>query len=177
MRALKIASRGSKLAMIQSNYICKMLEKLVSGIDISIVKVSTKGDSDKSDFLYKTDSKGFFTSEVEKAIIDGRADLAVHSLKDLPTQLPDGLRIGAVTAREDPADVVVSKNDLTLAQFEEGVVVLTNPQVDLETENPTVPVLDGKQLKSFLRNLSKERPIPGSQRKQLAEILADEAPE
>ena len=59
----------------------------------------------------------------------------------------------------------------------EGVVVFTNPQVDLETENPAVPVLDGKQFKSFLRSLSKERPIPGSQRKQLAEILAGEAPE
>jgi hypothetical protein len=59
----------------------------------------------------------------------------------------------------------------------EGVVVFTNPQVDLETENPTVAVLDGKQFKSFLRDLSKERPIPGSQRKQLAELLAGEAPE
>jgi hypothetical protein len=59
----------------------------------------------------------------------------------------------------------------------EGVVVFANPQVDLQTENPTFPVLDGKQFKSFLRNLSKERPIPGSQRKQLAEILAGEAPE
>ncbi|MFQ5814852.1 MAG: nuclease-related domain-containing protein [Anaerolineae bacterium] len=59
----------------------------------------------------------------------------------------------------------------------EGVVVFTNPQVDLEIENPAVPVLDGKQFKSLLRNLSKERPIPGSQRKQLAEILAGEAPE
>jgi hypothetical protein len=56
----------------------------------------------------------------------------------------------------------------------EGMVVFTNPQVDLETENPTVPVLDGKQFKSFLRNHSKERPIPGSQRKQLAGILAGE---
>jgi len=59
----------------------------------------------------------------------------------------------------------------------EGVVVFTNPQVDLETENPAVPVLDGKQFKSFLRSLSKERPIPSSQRKQLAEILVGEAPE
>jgi len=59
----------------------------------------------------------------------------------------------------------------------EGVIVFTNPQVDLETENPAVPVLDGKQLKLFLRNLSKERPIPGSQRKQLVEVLAGEAPE
>jgi len=59
----------------------------------------------------------------------------------------------------------------------EGVIVFTNPEVDLEIENPTVPVLDGKQFKSLLRNLSKERPISGSQRKQLAEILAGETPE
>jgi hypothetical protein len=59
----------------------------------------------------------------------------------------------------------------------EGMIVLTNPQVDLETENPAVPVLDGTQFKLFLRDLSKERPIPGSQRKRLAEILAEEAPE
>lgn len=59
----------------------------------------------------------------------------------------------------------------------EGLVIFTNPQVDLETENPAVPVLDGKQFKSFLRDLSKERPMPGSQRRQLAEILAGEASE
>jgi hypothetical protein len=59
----------------------------------------------------------------------------------------------------------------------EGVVVFANPQVDLQVENAAVPVLDGRQLKSFLRSLSKERPIPGSQRKQLAEMLAGEAPE
>lgn len=59
----------------------------------------------------------------------------------------------------------------------EGLVVFTNPQVDIETENPALPVLDGKQFKSFLRSLSKESPIPGSQRRQLAEILAGEAPE
>jgi len=59
----------------------------------------------------------------------------------------------------------------------EGVVVFTNPQVDLETENPAVPVLNGKQFKSFLRNMSKERPIPGNQRRQLAEVLAGEANE
>jgi len=58
----------------------------------------------------------------------------------------------------------------------EGVVVFTNPEVDLETESPAVPVLDGRQFKSFLRSMSKERPIPGSQRKRLAEILAGEAP-
>jgi hypothetical protein len=58
----------------------------------------------------------------------------------------------------------------------EGVVVFTNPQVDLETENPAVPVLDGKQFKSFLRKVSKEKPISGSQRRQLVEILAEEAP-
>ncbi len=108
MRPLKIASRGSKLAMIQSNYIREMLEKLVSGIDISIVKISTKGDSDKSDFLYKVDSKGFFSSEVEKAVLDGRVDLAVHSFKDLPTTCTQGLVVAAVPKRESVADALIT---------------------------------------------------------------------
>jgi len=81
--------------------------------------------------------------------------------------------------REVRAEVEALRRFLTQQSLDEevpieGVVVLTNPQVELETENPAVPVLDGKQFKSFLRNLSKERPMPTSQQKQLAEILAEE---
>jgi hydroxymethylbilane synthase len=127
MRPLKIASRGSKLAMIQSNYIREMLEKLVSGIDISIVKISTKGDSDKSDFLYKTDSKGFFTSEVEKALLDGRADLAVHSFKDLPTACTQGLVVAAVPKRESVADALITSGQAdSIAALPAGATVGTS---------------------------------------------------
>ena len=108
MRSLKIASRASKLALVQSNYVRDLLINLSDGIEISIVKVSTKGDRDKSDFLHKSDSRGFFTSEVENAVLDGRADIAVHSLKDLPTACTKGLVVAAVPKRESVADALVA---------------------------------------------------------------------
>lgn len=113
MKSIKIASRASKLALIQSNHIRNLLTNLCSDVEISIVKVSTKGDHDKSDFLYKSESVGFFTSEVEKAILDGRADLAVHSLKDLPTTVTTGLVVAAVPKRESAADALVASGQVT----------------------------------------------------------------
>lgn len=113
MRSFRIASRASKLALIQTNQIRKLLEDICPGIESSIVELSTKGDRDKSDFLYKTESIGFFTSEVEKALLDGRADLAVHSFKDLPTLLTPGLVVAAVPKRESPADALVASEKVT----------------------------------------------------------------
>ena len=108
MRHIRIASRASKLALVQSNYIRNLLQNLSEKAEISIVEISTKGDRDKSDFLYKSESVGFFTSEVENAILDGRADVAVHSLKDLPTTPATGLVVGAIPKRESPADALVA---------------------------------------------------------------------
>ncbi len=108
MRSFRIASRASKLALIQTNQVLKLLENVCPDVESSIVEVSTKGDSDKSDFLYKAESKGFFTSEVENALLDGKADLAVHSFKDLPTLLTLGLVVAAVPKRESPADALVA---------------------------------------------------------------------
>ena len=88
---IRIASRASKLALVQSNYIKKLLESLCRDVEISIVEISTIGDRDRSDFLHKAESVGFFTTEVEKALLDGRADVAVHSFKDLPTVVTAGL--------------------------------------------------------------------------------------
>lgn len=113
MRALRIASRGSKLALVQSNYIRNLLEDLYSDIEITIVKISTKGDRDKSDFLYKTNSMGFFTSEVENALLDGRADIAVHSLKDLPTACTKGLVVAAIPKRESVADALIASSGVS----------------------------------------------------------------
>ena len=113
MRSLRIASRGSKLALVQANYISNLLENLTGQIEISIVKISTKGDRDKSDFLYKSDSIGFFTSEVEKALLDGRADLAVHSLKDMPTACTKGLMVAAVPKRESVADALIASSGVS----------------------------------------------------------------
>ncbi len=113
MRHIKVASRASKLALVQSNYICNSLRNLFRNVETSIVKVSTKGDRDKSDFLYKSETVGFFTSEVENAILDGRADIAVHSLKDLPTAKKPGLTIAAIPKRESVADALVTSGRVT----------------------------------------------------------------
>ena len=127
MRSLKIASRASKLALVQSYYICNLLKNLSRNIEISIVEISTKGDRDKSDFLYKTDSMGFFTSEVENALLDGRADLAVHSLKDLPTACTEGLVVAAIPKRESVADALIASSQAaSIAALPAGATVGTS---------------------------------------------------
>lgn len=112
MRHIRIASRASKLALIQSSEVLKLLQRIRPDIECSFVNVSTKGDHDKTDFLYKSGSIGFFTTEVEKALLENRADLAVHSYKDLPTALTDGLLIAAVPRRESSADALVSMEEI-----------------------------------------------------------------
>ena len=127
MRPLKIASRASKLALVQSNHIRSLLKNLSGDIEISIVKVSTKGDREKSDFLYKSGSIGFFTSEVENALLDGRADIAVHSLKDLPTACTKGLIVAAVPKRESVADALIASSQAaSIAALPAGATVGTS---------------------------------------------------
>jgi hydroxymethylbilane synthase len=108
MNPIRIATRASRLALAQTNIVKESLENLSPSLKVTIVTVSTKGDRDKSDFLYKARSIGFFTSEVEKAILEGRADLAVHSLKDLPTAAAPALIVAAVPKRQSPADALVA---------------------------------------------------------------------
>lgn len=108
VKSLRIATRGSKLATAQTNFVVEQLHAARAGLEIETVEVSTKGDRDRSEFLYDKESVGFFTSEVERALLDGRADIAVHSLKDLPTAMTGGLVIAAVPVREAVCDVIVS---------------------------------------------------------------------
>lgn len=120
MKHIRIASRASKLALIQSNEVRTLLRQIRPDIECSFVNISTRGDHDKADFLYssairmadKSGSMGFFTTEVEKALLDGRADLAVHSFKDLPTALTEGLIVAAVPKRESPADALVATEEI-----------------------------------------------------------------
>ena len=127
MKPIRIASRASKLALVQSNYILKLIQDINPGISISIVKVTTEGDRNRADFLYKSESVGYFTSEVEKAVLDGRADLAVHSLKDLPTSLTPGLQIAAIPKRELVSDALITKYTVnSLNELPPGTVVGTS---------------------------------------------------
>jgi hydroxymethylbilane synthase len=110
---LVIASRGSQLALWQAHWVEARLGELGHECRIEIIK--TTGDKITDVPLAKIGSKGLFTKEIEEALLDGRADLAVHSLKDLPTELPEGLALVAVPAREDPRDALVGKRMAELA--------------------------------------------------------------
>lgn len=107
MPNLIIGSRGSKLALWQSNWIKSRLEEAHSGLEVTIEIIRTTGDKLTEASLVKIGGKGVFTKEIEEALLDRRIDLAVHSLKDLPTTLPDGLGIAAITQREDVRDALI----------------------------------------------------------------------
>ena len=104
---LVIASRGSQLALWQANWVKDRLT--AAGHECRIEIIKTTGDKITDVPLAKVGTKGLFTKEIEEALLDGRADLAVHSLKDLPTELPAGLVLAAIPEREDPRDAVVGK--------------------------------------------------------------------
>src|SRR5215813_11323991 len=104
---LVIASRGSQLALWQARWVQGQLSTLGHESRIEIIK--TTGDKITDVPLAKVGTKGLFTKEIEEALLDGRADLAVHSLKDLPTDLPDGLVLAAVPPRDDPRDAMVGR--------------------------------------------------------------------
>jgi hydroxymethylbilane synthase len=113
--------------MAQSEYIKSRLAEVALGTDVVLVPISTRGDRDTSEFLYKSESVGFFTSEVEAALLDRRADVAVHSFKDLPTASTEGLLVAAVPRRESTADVVVARGKLqSVADLPEGATVGTS---------------------------------------------------
>src|SRR6204780_995929 len=109
---LVIASRGSQLALWQANWVAGQLAQAGLASRIEIIK--TTGDKIADVPLAKVGVKGLFTKEIEEALLDGRIDLAIHSLKDLPTEVPAGLMLAAVPEREDPRDAMVGArlNDL-----------------------------------------------------------------
>ncbi len=126
---VRIASRRSQLAMVQTNWVKGELEKARPSIDISIEAMATQGDKILDVALAKIGDKGLFTKELEAQMLIGRADIAVHSLKDLPTNLPEGLILGCITKREDPADaLVVNKKfkDYELNSLPEGSIIGTS---------------------------------------------------
>lgn len=109
MREISIGTRGSKLAVIQTELLLTKLREASPGLKARLIKITTRGDRYSTTALDKFAGQGIFVKELEKALIDGKIDLATHSLKDLPTEIPDGLMLGAITARLDPRDVLVSR--------------------------------------------------------------------
>lgn len=127
MKEIRIATRASKLALAQSVQASTSLSSLYPDCLFSLVEISTKGDRDHSDFLYKSGTIGFFTTEVEAALLEGRADIAVHSLKDLPTRITRGLVVAAIPKRETVCDVLVTSMKISsLDNLPKGATVGTS---------------------------------------------------
>ncbi len=123
---LKIGTRQSKLALWQSLHVADRLKKFHPELEIALVKIVTKGDKVLDAPLAKIGGKGLFTKELERALLDGSIDIAVHSLKDLPTVLPEGLIIGAVTQRAETKDALVSEKYDSLQALPLGAKVGTS---------------------------------------------------
>lgn len=121
---ITIATRESRLALWQANHIKALLE--AKGCTVTLLGMTTLGDQILDKTLSKVGGKGLFVKELETALMDGRADLAVHSLKDVPMELPEGFALAAVLEREDPRDAFVSNDFASLAELPQGAVVGTS---------------------------------------------------
>tara|TARA_Y100001934_G_scaffold258481_1_gene328686 strand:- start:6585 stop:7505 length:921 start_codon:yes stop_codon:yes gene_type:complete len=122
---IKLGTRGSPLALIQAEEVRDRLLAAHDGLQVEIVEVSTTGDRIQDRSLAAIGGKGLFTKEIEKALCDGDIDVAVHSAKDMLTELPPGLILGPVLAREDVRDVLISKSGTGLEGLEAGAAVGT----------------------------------------------------
>lgn len=126
MRKIVIGSRRSNLAITQTNWVREQLEKLGAPFEFEVKEIVTKGDRILDVTLSKIGGKGLFIKEIEQAMFDGEIDMAVHSMKDMPAELPEGLVIGCVPPREDHRDAFISKSGLKLKELPAGSIVGTS---------------------------------------------------
>ncbi|EAZ99612.1 hydroxymethylbilane synthase [Marinobacter sp. ELB17] len=125
-RNLRIATRSSALALWQAEFIKAELERLHSNVTVELVKIKTLGDKILDVPLAKVGGKGLFVKELEEAMLDGRADLAVHSMKDVPMAFPEGLGLVAICERDDPTDAFISNHFSSLDDLPLNAVVGTS---------------------------------------------------
>jgi len=158
-RTIRIVSRKSQLALIQTYWVRDELQKHYPDFGFEVVTMDTQGDKVLDVSLSKIGDKGLFTQELEASLVNGDSDFAVHSLKDLPTRLPEGLMLGCVTEREDPADALVmhEKNkDKTLATLPEGAVIGTSSLRRLAQLRHHYPHLTFKDIRGNLNTRLKK---------------------
>ncbi|MGA8179829.1 MAG: hydroxymethylbilane synthase [Desulfobacterales bacterium] len=124
-RTFKIGTRGSQLALWQANWVKTALEVQDPSLSIELVIIKTTGDKILDVPLAKVGGKGLFVKEIEDALLNEKIDLAVHSMKDMPAQIPQGLCIGAIPPREAPQDVLISKNNRRFSQLPSGARIGT----------------------------------------------------
>ena len=142
-RELRIATRRSRLALWQAEHVKARLQALQPGLRIDLVPLSTRGDELLEASLATAGGKGLFVKELEAAMAEGRADIAVHSMKDVPAQLPAGFVLAAVLAREDPRDAFVSSRHENLAALPAGAVLGTSSlrrQAQIAARHPALEI-------------------------------------
>jgi hydroxymethylbilane synthase len=120
MTTIRLGTRGSKLALIQSRMVADLLASAGEPVTVELITIATAGDRDQSTALSEGEQAGWFTSAIQQALLAGEIDIAVHSYKDLPTKRPDGLVIASVPLREDPRDALVSRVGNTLHDLPAG---------------------------------------------------------
>jgi hydroxymethylbilane synthase len=144
-RQLRIATRKSPLALWQAEHVRARLQQLHPGLQVELLTMSTQGDRVLDSPLAKIGGKGLFVKELEQGMLAGQADIAVHSMKDVPAELPNGLEIGAILEREDPRDAFVSNHFAALAELPHGARVGTSSlrrQCQLRNVRPDLEILD-----------------------------------
>jgi hydroxymethylbilane synthase len=152
-RTVRIASRKSQLALVQTHWVQGELQKLYPEHQFEVLTMSTQGDNILDVALAKIGDKGLFTKELEVSMLRKDSDLAVHSLKDLPTNLPEGLMLGCITEREDPADALVVNEkfkDYQLETLPEGTVIGTSSLRRLAQLRYHYPHLEFKDIRGNL---------------------------
>ena len=123
---LRIGTRGSQLALYQANWVKEKLAQAYPHLKVTLIKIKTTGDKIQDAPLAKIGGKGLFVKEIEEALMKKGIDLAVHSIKDVPTELPKGLHLSAITKREDPRDVFISKDGTLLKNLPQGAKIGTS---------------------------------------------------
>lgn len=126
MRKIVVGSRKSNLALVQTKWVIEQLKKAGVPNEFEIKKIVTKGDKILDVTLSKVGGKGLFVKEIERAMYDKEIDFAVHSMKDMPSVMPEGLMISCIPVREDPRDAFLSKNNVPLLELPKGAVVGTS---------------------------------------------------
>ena len=145
MSLIRIATRKSPLALWQAEYVKAALLRAHAGLTVELVPMSTQGDKILDTPLAKVGGKGLFVKELEEALLDGRADIAVHSMKDVPVEFPDGLGIAIICEREEPFDAFVSPRYASLDELPHGAVVGTSSlrrQLQLRARRPDLVLKD-----------------------------------
>lgn len=145
MQTLKIATRQSPLALWQAEHIRDRLQAIYPELKVELVKFVTQGDKILDTPLAKIGGKGLFVKELEAALLDGRADLAVHSMKDVPMHLPEGLSLAVICEREDPLDAFVSNHVVSFDQLPQGARVGTSSlrrKCQILKQRPDLEIID-----------------------------------